>query len=66
MARDAEFNADLENAVDLFEGVAIKGEGGEPTILNMNPETMQEFNKFSELLLEQIKKSEVCALNYPV
>nr|CAG8470486.1 493_t:CDS:2 [Entrophospora candida] len=50
-----QLKSDLENAESMFRGVSIKGS----PLDKINPRTRDEFDEFSKLLCERIKKHEV-------
>ncbi|CAG8468354.1 859_t:CDS:2 [Funneliformis mosseae] len=54
-------DADLENAEGMFQGVTIRETEGSPldmTIPMTNPKTKEDFEEFSKLLVDQIRKNE--------
>ncbi|CAJ0838962.1 9622_t:CDS:2, partial [Entrophospora sp. SA101] len=53
-----QLKSDLENAESMFRGVSIKGS----SLDKINPRTRDEFDEFSKLLCERIKKHEKQAL----
>ncbi|KAJ2402096.1 Translation initiation factor 3 subunit J component [Coemansia sp. RSA 2559] len=54
--RIRQVESDMQNTDDLFAGLTVKDTEINKTIVNMNPKTQADFDKFQKALVERIQK----------